>query len=184
VAGPGLLSDRQDLEALFDSLAAELRRLELAAEVVMVGGAWLLWHAQRAATRDVDCARRLDAQLTVAIEAVGTRHDLRPDWLNDAAAAFWPSGSSLDDCQIVYEQGPLVVRTPRPDVVFVMKLYRADPQDREDMVLLWPMCGFAGPEDAVEAFEAAYPHAPDDEHLVDYVRQVAHDAHPDRRTRG
>ena len=176
MADPGLLSDRGDLEALFDELAVELRHLGVAAEVVMVGGAWLLWHAQRAATRDVDSARRLDAQLAEAIDAVGKRHDLRRGWLNDAAAAFWPAGSSFDDCQVVYEQDSLVVRTPPPGVIFVMKLYRADPQDREDMVLLWPMCDFASPEDAVEAFEAAYPHAPEDEHLVNYVREIAEEA--------
>lgn len=176
VGRPGLLSDREDLEALFDEFAAELRRLGVTAEVVMVGGAWLLWHAQRVATRDVDSARRLDAQLTEAIDAVGQRHDLRRGWLNDVAAAFWPAGASLEHCITVYEQEPLVVRAPPAEVVFVMKLYRADPQDREDMVLLWPMCGFSGPEDAVEAFEAAYPHAPEDEHIVDYVRQIAHDA--------
>lgn len=99
MAGPGLLSDRGDLESLFDELAAELRRVGVAAEVVMVGGAWLLWHAQRRATRDVDSARRLDAQLAEAIDAVGKRHDLRRGWLNDAAAAFWPAGSSFDDAR-------------------------------------------------------------------------------------
>lgn len=176
IGRPGLLSDRGELEALFDELAAELRRLCVAAEVVMVGGAWLLWHAQRSATRDVDSARRLDPQLGDAIDAVGQRHDLRSGWLNDAAAAFWPAGASFEDCAVVYDQEPLVVRAPPPEVVFVMKLCRADPQDREDMVLLWPMCGFASPEDAVEAFEDAYPHAPEDRHLVDYVRQIAHDA--------
>lgn len=174
--GPGLLSDRGDLEEIFDELATELRRAGVAAEVVMVGGAWLLWHAQRVATRDVDSARRLDAQLAEVIDAVGQRHDLRRGWLNDAAAAFWPASSSFADCQIVYEQDSLVVRTPSPDVIFVMKLYRADPQDREDMVLLWPMCSFESPDDAVDAFEAAYPHAPEDPYLVDYVRQVAQHA--------
>jgi hypothetical protein len=176
VGRPGLLSDRGELEALFDELASELRRLGVAADVVMVGGAWLLWHAQRVATRDVDSARRLDPQLTGAIDAVGQRHDLRSGWLNDAAAAFWPAGAAFEDCAVVYEEEPLVVRAPSPEVVFVMKLYRADPQDREDMVLLWPMCGFASPEDAVNAFKAAYPHSPEDEHLVEYVRRIAHDA--------
>jgi hypothetical protein len=103
-------------------------------------------------------------------------NDLRRGWLNDAAAAFWPVGASFEDSAVVYEQEPLVVRAPPPEVVFVMKLYRADPQDREDMVLLWPMCRFASPEDAVEAFEAAYPHAPEDEHLVEFVREIAQDA--------
>lgn len=114
VGRPGLLSDRGDLEALFDELTAELRRQGVAAEVVMVGGAWLLWHAQRAATRDVDSARRLDAQLTDAIDAVGKRHGLRRGWLNDSAAAFWPAGTSFDECEVVYEQELLVVRAPPP----------------------------------------------------------------------
>ena len=176
MATPGLLSDRHELEVLFDELAAELERLRMRADVVMVGGAWLLWHAQRAATRDVDSARRLDAQLAEAIAAVGERHDLGRRWLNDSAAAFWPAGASFDDCQVVYERDALVVRTPPPDVLFVMKLYRADPQDREDMVLLWPMCTYATAEEAVEAFTGGYPHAPEDEHLVDYVRDIATDS--------
>jgi hypothetical protein len=115
-------------------------------------------------------------QVAEAIDAVGERHDLRRRWLNDAAAASWPAGSSFDDCQVVYEQDFLLVRTPGPDVIFVMKLYRSDPQDREDMVLSWPMCAFASPETSVAAFEAAHPHAPDDEHLVDHVREIAEDA--------
>src|SRR5713101_5626284 len=45
----GLLRERGELESLFDELA----RLGTSVEVVMVGGAWMLWHAQRASTRDV-----------------------------------------------------------------------------------------------------------------------------------
>ncbi len=146
MASPGLLSDRDELESLFDELGAELARLGVTADVVMVGGAWMLWHSQRVATRDVDSARRLGAEISHAVEAVGARHDLRDDWLNDSAAAFWPSGASFDDCQVVYQRDGPVVRVPPADVVFVMKLYRAEPLDRDDMVLLWPMCGFRAAE--------------------------------------
>jgi hypothetical protein len=48
-----LLDDRSELEALFDELADELHRLGASADVVMVGGSWILWHSQRASTRDV-----------------------------------------------------------------------------------------------------------------------------------
>lgn len=41
----GLLNDRAELEALFEELAEELAPLQVVVEVVMVGGAWLLWHA-------------------------------------------------------------------------------------------------------------------------------------------
>ena len=137
---PHLLTDRDELEGLFDELAAELRRLGIRAEIVMVGGSWMLWHTERAATRDVDSGRRFDSDLTEAIDRVGTRHDLAEDWLNDHAAAFWPNGARYDECTVVYQHEHLIVRTPAPEVIFVMKLYRADPQDREDLISLWPMC--------------------------------------------
>lgn len=57
-----------------------------------------------------------------------------------------------------------------------MKLNRAVPQDYEDMVLLWPSCGFVDPADAAGAFGRAYPHAPDDEHLTDFIGGIAAEA--------
>ncbi len=173
----GLLTTHDELESLFEELSEELARHGSTAEVVLVGGAWMLWHAQRASTRDVDSARRLDAGLGEAIDRVGARHDLRRGWLNDAAAMFWPSDASYDDCEIVYRRGGLVVRTPDPEVIFVMKLFRADPQDREDLITLWPLCTFADAENAANAFRHAYPQAPSDEHLSSYIAEVARDAH-------
>ncbi len=172
----GLLSERSELESLFEELAEEFTRLGTTAEVVMVGGSWMLWHSQRASTRDVDSARRFETDLSEAANRVGSRHDLRPGWLNDAAAAFWPAGASYDDCAIAYEHEALVVRTPSAEIIFVMKLYRADPQDREDLITLWPLCSFTDPDNAVAAFRSAYPHAPEDEYLASYIAQVAHDA--------
>jgi hypothetical protein len=172
----GLLADRSELEALFDELADELAFLGASADVVMVGGAWMLWHSRRASTRDVDSARRFDTDLSGAVDRVGARHDLRPGWLNDAAAPYWPAGASYHDCEVVYERDSLVVRTPDPEVIFVMKLYRADPQDREDLVNLWPLCPFAIPAEALDAFMNAYPHAPEDEYLGVYLADVARDA--------
>ncbi|MCU0268474.1 MAG: hypothetical protein MUF83_07480 [Acidimicrobiales bacterium] len=172
----GLLSDRGQLESLFDELAEELTRLHATAEIVMVGGAWMLWHLRRASTRDVDSARRFGAELAQAADRVGDRHHLRPGWLNDDAAAFWPSDTDYRQCAVAYTRGPLLVRVPRPDTIFVMKLYRAAPHDREDLVALWPRCTFEDPDNAVEAFKRAYPHAPEDEHLAGYITEVAHDA--------
>ena len=173
---PGLLTSRDELESLFDELADELGRLGRSAEVVMVGGSWMLWHAQRASTRDVDSARRLDKGLSEAITRVASRHDLQPGWLNDAAAAFWPAGVRHDECEIVYQRDPLIVRTPAPDIIFVMKLYRANPQDREDLISIWLLCSFTGPDDAAEAFHRAYPHAPEDEYLTSYIADITRDA--------
>ena len=120
----------------------------------------MLWHAQRYATHDVDSARRFDTDLGEAIELVGTRHNLQEGWLNDNAVAFWPANASYDECHVVLQHAALIVRVPDPEVIFVMKLYRADPQDREDLILLWPRCGFADAHTAAQVFRLAYPHAP------------------------
>lgn len=172
----GLIEGRSELVALFDELAEELARLGTLAQVVMVGGAWMLWHSQRMSTRDIDSGRSLDPSIESAIAKVAQQHGLSDRWLNDSAAAFWPSNTAYDACEVVYQTASLEVRTPDPDVLFVMKLYRADPQDREDLVSLWPLCGFDDPEAAAAAFRNAYPHAPEDEYLADYIADVAEDA--------
>lgn len=172
---PTLLHDRGQLEALFEELASELHSRGLHAEVVMVGGSWMLWHGDRAATRDVDSAKRLDADIRDAIRTIGERRDLAETWLNDHAAMFWPNGASLDAAPLVLERPGLTVRAPEPDVVFVMKLYRSEPQDREDMIDLWPRCSFPSPARAAAAYDA-YPHAPEDPHLADFIAGIARDA--------
>ncbi len=107
-----LLHDRRELEVVFAELAMELEGLGVVADVVMVGGAWLLWHAQRAATRDVDSARRLPGAIAEAIRRVGEAHDLGAHWLNDDAAPFWPANADLSICEVVYQRGPFTVRVP------------------------------------------------------------------------
>lgn len=172
----GLIENRSELETLFDEFAQELTTLGTSAQVVMVGGAWMLWHSQRMSTRDVDSGRSLDPGLESAVVNVAERHGLSNTWLNDSAAAFWPRNADYNACKVVFQTPSLEVRTPDPDVIFVMKLYRADPQDREDLVSLWPLCRFGDPEDAAGAFRDAYPHTAEDEYLVDYIADVAEDA--------
>lgn len=172
----GLIEDRAELEALFDEFAQELAALKKSAQLVMVGGAWMLWHSQRMSTRDVDSGRSLDPGLESAVVKVAKRFGLSDRWLNDSAAAFWPSNAAYDACEVVYQTPNLEVRTPDPEVIFVMKLYRADPQDREDLVSLWSLCGFDDPEAAAAAFRNAYPHAPEDEYLADYIADVVEEA--------
>ena len=174
----GLLKSRDELEALFDELAQELTQTGVSAEIVMVGGAWMLWHSQRLSTRDVDSARKIDLGLRQAVARVGTRRGLPERWLNDDAAPFWPANASYDDCEVIYEKPSFCVRSPGQNVIFVMKLYRADPQDREDLVVLWPLCDFSDADDAANTFRLAYPDAPEDEYLADYIADVARDALP------
>jgi hypothetical protein len=59
--------------------------------------------------------------------------------------------------------------------VFVMKLFaaRGRARDYDDLVALWPACGFESAEQAVELYRSAYPHETEDPHLVEYVRDLA-----------
>jgi hypothetical protein len=178
MANPTLLHNRDELEALFAELAGELELFGLTADVVMVGGAWMLWHFKRAATRDVDSAASLTPQVAEAVARVGARHGLIDGWLNDHAKPFWPATADYTECVVAYELGPLTVRVPPPRVVFLMKLDRADPQDVEDMILLWPMCDFVDADDAAAAYADAYPLAVDDPYMATFIADkiVAHAA--------
>jgi hypothetical protein len=166
-----LVGDKGDLLELFDELAVELERVALAVEVVMVGGAWMLWHTQRAATRDVDSASRLPGEIKSAVAAVGRRRGLAADWLNDLATAFWPATASYDDCTIAYRSDTLTVLVPPARVVFLMKLDRSNPQDIEDMRQLWPLTDFASAEEAAAAYADAYP-LTRDEYMANHITAI------------
>lgn len=167
----GLLQNRDDLEALFNELSAELERLGLTAEIVMVGGAWMLWHTQRVATRDVDSARKLPGQIDAAIKTIAERHDLEEHWLNDHSTAFWPATADYADCAIGYETATLKVLVPPPNVMFLMKLDRSYPQDIEDMRQLWPMCDFESVEAVAEAYAEAYPLS-NDPYMASHIETI------------
>ena len=167
------LLGRTELETLFEELATELQVDGLRAEVLMVGGSWMLWYEMREATRDVDSAQTLSPEVAAAVARVAPRHDLDPDWLNDRAAPFMPLGFEVGTSTIVYEHAALVVRTPPASTIFLMKLYAGRAPDRDDLVKLWPVSRFSTPEEAVAAYERAYPHAPDDPHLIDFVAAIS-----------
>lgn len=82
---------------------------------------------------------------TLAVRRLSARHALDADWLNDRATPYWPADADYEDCTTAHVAGGLTVRVPSARVIFLMKLYRAHPQDYEDMVLLWPHCDFDGP---------------------------------------
>jgi hypothetical protein len=71
---------------------------------------------------------------------------------------YRPADANYEHCSTAHVTGGLTVKLPPARIVFVMKLYRAHPQDHEDMVSLWPHCGFADPASAADAFRRAYPH--------------------------
>ena len=66
----------------------------------------------------------------------------------------------------------LVLGVPMRDL-FLMKLCRADPNDVADMVVLWPDTGFATAREVVDAFYLAYPLAPEDDFLEEFILEIA-----------
>lgn len=141
--------------------------------VVIVGGSLLAWQGLRASTEDVDSATRFDDELRRAAEQVAAAHDLPAGWLNDSAAMFLPVTFERDSCDVLMDHPRLLVLGAPLEVVFVMKMYRADPNDQADMVAIWPHTGFRNAQEVVDAYFAAYPHAPDDPHLDQFVIEVA-----------
>lgn len=141
--------------------------------LAVIGGSYLALLGLREATRDVDTITRLNEQTRRAIDDVARSKGLEPRWLNDAAIAFTPIGLTSAHCSPVFAHKALTVVLPSPDWVFLMKLYAARAVDYQDLVALWPLCEFSSPADAVEKFWLAYPHASDDDFLIDYVAQIA-----------
>lgn len=141
--------------------------------LIVVGGALLAWHGLREATQDVDSIRRLDDDLRRAVQRVAQVHGLAVDWLNDNAAGFRPFTFVEQDCDVLLDHPRLLVLGAPLDQVFLMKLYRVDVQDYEDLIGLWPRCHFASAEEAAEQFHKAYPHAPEDPGLVAMITDIA-----------
>lgn len=141
--------------------------------LVIVGGALLAWHGLRDATVDVDTVRNVDPELAEAVKQVASRHDLAPKWVNASAAKFIPATFDEAACPILMDHPRLRVLGAPFDQVFVMKLYAARAQDDADMVALWPLTGFSSAEQAEALYRQAYPHAPADEHLADYIAAIA-----------
>lgn len=144
--------------------------------VVLVGGSLLAWRGLRVSTADVDSVRPITGELAAAVASVAHTHDLASDWLNANAAAFLPATFNPDACELLLDAPRLVVLGAPLRDVFLMKLYRADPNDVADLIALWPHVGFANAGAVVDAFTAAYPHAPSDEHLDQLVIEIAYRA--------
>ena len=141
--------------------------------VVIVGGAHLALTGIRESTVDIDSITLLDDELKSAIKSVALNRGIQLNWLNDDARGFTPATFDLGECEVIFESDRLRVLAPPMRQIFVMKLYRSNARDFEDMTAIWSRCNFDSPREVVELFYEAYPHAPDDEFLEDFVRQIA-----------
>lgn len=144
-------------------------------QIVVVGGSLLALYGLRQSTLDVDTVQRMEQELRDAVEQVARVHGLATAWLNDSSASFRPQTFVEQDCDILLDQGRLLVLGAPLRQVFVMKLFasRVRSRDYDDMVALWPRCLFDSAEQAVELYREAYPHEVEDPYLVEYVRGLA-----------
>lgn len=141
--------------------------------VILVGGSLLAWRGLRGSTEDVDSARRFDEEFRGAVAQVAVDNDLAPNWLNSNAAAFIPATFDPHRCEVLFDHPRLLVLAAPLRDVFIMKMYRADPNDVADMILMWPHVGFTNAGEVVDAFAAAYPHVDRDPHLDKLVVDIA-----------
>ena len=162
-----------EIRSYLFEVGEELRVGEGRHVVVVVGGALLALRHLRDSTSDIDSARRIDDELRVAVEEVGRRHGLAPKWLNDSAAPFLPATFSEADCEVLLAHDRLWVLGAPLEQVFLMKLYGARTRDIDDLVIMWPKCRFESPDQVAVFFAEAYPHAPDDEFLSQFVGHIA-----------
>jgi hypothetical protein len=164
--------DREAIEHNLRLLGDRLGDLGARARLTVVGGSYMALLGLRASTMDVDTITRLDDVVRQAVADVGRELDLDPTWLNDRAFAFQPHVEAGPG-RVMFEHPNLVIEGPSAEVVFLMKLGRAEQRDRGDLIALWPRTSFATPEAAALAYSEAYPHVPEDAHLAGYIAEIA-----------
>lgn len=166
-----------DKSTILDALARLAERLGDTGgdrhTIILVGGSFMAVRDLRESTTDVDSMSALDDELRFAIASVAETRGWDVDWLNDHAKGYRPATFELDQCEIVYQHERLSVVVPPDDIVFLMKLQASRPQDRADLIRLWPRCTFSSPEDAAEQHRAAYPWEEPDPYLAGHVARLA-----------
>lgn len=121
---------------LFGALNEELQIRGVVGEVGICGGAVMcLVFKAREATKDVDAIFEPTQEIRAAAEVVGRRFDVPPDWLNDAAKAYFYSEPPRTD---VLNLSNLRVWAPGADYMLAMKCVSArfDTHDRDDVKFL------------------------------------------------
>ncbi|MHB8300594.1 MAG: hypothetical protein ACYDDW_18990 [Dermatophilaceae bacterium] len=170
---PDILFSRQDiidnLRAVADILAAGGHPQT---RIIVVGGSYMALHGLREATRDIDTITALDEAVNSAVHEVARHRGLAPHWLNAHARPWTPAGLRDEDCHVLLEHPNLLVLGPPADHVFLMKLSASRTPDVNDMVALWPLCGFADAGDVVNRFYAAYPNEEPDPFMTDHVQRM------------
>ena len=150
--------DGRDLRNLFGEVDAELSAAgsEAVHRVVIVGGAAVALVVAGRFTGDVDVVSEgMPAELRLAAERVAARHNLRPDWINDAAKA--KTVAIAAEPEPVFEGRSLIVESASPRYILAMKLASARPVDHDDCVALVREVGIRRVDELLDLIEEALP---------------------------
>jgi hypothetical protein len=148
--------EAQEIVAYLKELSDELRALAVVGELCLYGGAVMcVVYQARPSTKDVDAIFQPTSQMRQAAARVAERHDLRPDWLNDAVKGFvvqHPQRTLLD-------LPNLKVYVPEPDYLLAMKTLaaRVEGTDQEDVRFLIELLGLGSAEEVFTILEKYYP---------------------------
>ena len=126
-------------------------------EIGLCGGAVMcLVFKARPATKDVDGIFEPTREMREAVAAVGRRHGIPEDWLNDAAKGFFLSEPPRI---AVLDRPNLRVWAPAADYMLAMKCVSArfDTHDRDDVVFLIRHLGIEDPEEVFRIVRRYYP---------------------------
>ncbi len=148
--------EAHEIVAYLQELNDELSALEVVGEACLYGGAVMcVVYQARPSTKDVDAIFQPTLQMRQAVERVAKRHDLRPDWLNDAVKGFVVQHPQ----RILFDLPNLKVYVPEPDYLLAMKTLaaRVEGTDQEDVRFLIELLGLASAEEVFTILEKYYP---------------------------
>lgn len=143
---------------LFKALNRELGAAGVKGEVGICGGAVMcLVFQTRQATKDVDAIFAPTREIRAATKKLAEKFDLPPDWLNDAAKAYFHAEPPRAD---VLNLPHLRVWAPLPEYLLAMKCISArfDTHDREDVEFLLRHLQLKEPAKVFAIIEKYYPH--------------------------
>ncbi|MEI2690901.1 MAG: DUF6036 family nucleotidyltransferase [Anaerolineae bacterium] len=148
--------EAQEIIAYLGELNDELRALGVVGEACLYGGAVMcVVYQARPSTKDVDAIFQPTSQMRQAVERVAERHDLRPDWLNDAVKGFVVQHPQ----RILFDLTNLKVYVPEPDYLLAMKTLaaRVEGTDQEDVKFLINLLGITNADQVFQILEKFYP---------------------------
>ncbi|HEX9890344.1 MAG TPA: hypothetical protein VGA69_12745 [Nitriliruptorales bacterium] len=151
------LLSRDDVVRLLREVSAELERDGVRGRLFVVGGAAMaLAYGRDRLTRDVELVFEPKALVYEAARRVGASNGLSDGWLNDAVKGWLP-GDDPDATTFLDEPG-LSVQVASPRYLFVLKALAARVErDAGDLIALYPLCGFATVDEALDAIDRAVP---------------------------